>query len=69
MTRFAEQNRIRLVSQLIKDNSRVLQKLLKLCNGAAISTFTVTASLVLVNYLNLNINNLEFLIGLLGLSV
>ena len=69
MTRFAEQNRMGLVSQLIKDNSRVLQKLLKLCNGAAISTFTVPASLVLVNYLNLNVNNLEFVIGLLGLSV
>ena len=38
---FADQIRIRWISQLIKDISRILQKLLKYINGAGISTLFV----------------------------
>ena len=39
MTKFSEQFRIKLISKLIKDISRVLQKSLKYLNVAALSAF------------------------------
>ena len=47
MTNFTDQVRIKLVSQLIKGSSRVLQKLLKYFNGTAIFVFIILALLVL----------------------
>ena len=46
MTQFADQIRIKLISQLIKDVSRALQKLLYHFNGTIISTFFVLSSSV-----------------------
>ena len=54
-TQFSDQIRIRLISQLIKDNSRVLQTLLKYFNGTAIST--------------VDLNDSEFVIAVLSASV
>ena len=45
MTQFAGQDKIRLISQLIKGISRILQKLLQYLNEKAISVFTVPASI------------------------
>ena len=56
MMQFNEQVTIRLISQLIKDISRVLQILLKYFNGTAISTFIILALLILSNILDLNLN-------------
>ena len=39
ITQFVDQDKIRLISQLIKGISRVLQKLLQYSNGTAILTF------------------------------
>ena len=52
--------KMRLISQLIRGISRVLQKLLKYFNGTAISTFFVLPStgVHLVNYV-LDLNNSE----------
>ena len=44
MTKFADQVKIRLTSQLIKGISRVLQKLLKYFNGTIISTLFISPS-------------------------
>ena len=44
---FADHFRVRLISQLIKSNSRVFQKLLKYFNGTAIFAFMITGLLVL----------------------
>ena len=57
MTHFADQVTIRLISQLIKGISRVLQKLVKYFNGTAIFAFMIPALLVLSNNLDLNLND------------
>ena len=44
ITQFADQVRMRLISQLINDISRVLQKLLKYFNGTTISTSFVPSA-------------------------
>ena len=50
---------MRLISQLIKHISRVLQKLLKYFNSTAISALIIPCSLVLAKNLDLNLNELE----------
>ena len=51
-----DQVRIRLISQLINDISRVLQKLLKYFNGTLILTFFVPWSFILRAIFVLNLN-------------
>ena len=65
MTQFADQVRIRLILQLIKGISIVLQKLLKYFNDKAISAFKLPRSLVLAKYLALKLNELESVIRFL----
>ena len=65
MTQFADQVRIRLILQLIKCISIVLQKLLKYFNDKAISAFKLPRSLVLAKYLALKLNELESVIRFL----
>ena len=55
-THFSDQVKMRLISQLIKDISRVLQKLLKYFNGTTISTFFVPPAAVLPVIFCLNLN-------------
>ena len=62
VTQIHGQVRIRLILQLTKGNSRVLQKLLKNFNGTAISGF-ITWLLVLVKNLALNLNELDSPMG------
>ena len=64
ITQFADQVRIRLISQLIKGISRVLQKLLSYFNGTAIFAFILPALLVLFKNFDLNLNDLESVISL-----
>ena len=54
-----DQVRIELVSQLIKDISSVLQKLLKYFNGRGIFTFIIPALLVLSKKFDLDLNDSE----------
>ena len=54
MTHFADLVRMRLISQLIRDISRVLQKLLKCIDGTDIFAF-----IILSKSLDLNFNNSE----------
>ena len=54
---FSDQVRIRLISQLSKGTSRVLQKLLKYFNGTAIFAFIILALLVLSKDFYSNLNN------------
>ena len=61
MTKFVDQVRIRLISQLIKSISRVLKKLPRDFNSTAISASTVPSSPVLFVNLNLKLNDLELL--------
>ena len=60
MKQFADQVRIRLIWQLIKDVSRVLQKLRKHFKGKTVVTFIITSLLVLSINLDLNLNVSEF---------
>ena len=55
-THLLDQVKMRLISQLIKDISRILQKLLKYFNGTIISTFSVLQSAVLPVIFCLNLN-------------
>ena len=56
-----DQVKIRLISQLIKRISRVLQKLLKYCSGTAILTsFVLPAAEDFRGILILNLNDSEF---------
>ena len=66
MTQLDDQVRIRLISQLIKDISRVLQKSLRYFNGTTISAFTIPQLLALAKNLALNLNELESVMGFLG---
>ena len=54
---FSDQVRIRLISQLSKGSSRVLQKLHKYFNGTAIFAFIILALLVLSKGFYSNLNN------------
>ena len=54
---FSDQVRIRLISQLSKGTSRVLQKLLKYFNGTAIFAFIILALLVLSKDFYSNLDN------------
>ena len=54
-----DQVRIELVSQLIKDISSVLQKLLKYFNGRGIFTFIIPALSVLSKKFDLDLNDSE----------
>ena len=47
ITQFADHFRVRLISQLIKSNSRVFQKVLKYFSGTAIFAFMIPGLLVL----------------------
>ena len=58
MTQFAEQVKIRFISQLIKGFPRVLQKLCKYFNGTVISAFLMPP-LILAKNLDLTLNELE----------
>ena len=69
MTLFSGQVRIRLTSQLIKDISRVLQKLFKCFNDTSIFIFKIHALLVLSNNLDFNLNDSESAIGFSGTSL
>ena len=62
MTQFADQVRIRLISQLIKSISIFLQKLLKYFKSTATSAFTIPSLVVLSNNLDLNLNDSELVI-------
>ena len=57
ITQFSDQVRIRLICQLIKDISRVIQKLLKYFDSTAISALIIPALLILFKNLDLNVNN------------
>ena len=63
MIQVADQVRIRLISQLIKGILKVLKKLPKYFNGTAIFAFIIPRSLVLAKNLDLNLNELESVIG------
>ena len=55
-----DQDKIRLISQLIKGISRVLQKLLKYFNGTAVLTsFVLPSSGVFPVIFNLDLSDLE----------
>ena len=69
MTQLVDQVKLRLISQLISNISRVFQRLLRYFNGPAISTFKIPASLVLLNNLYLNLKDLESIIVSLGASL
>ena len=64
LTKFADQVRIKLFSQLTKGISIVLQKLLKYFNSLATSTFTIPLLWALSNNLYLNLNDTKLVTGL-----
>ena len=66
ITQFFDQVKIKLISQLIKVISRVLQKLLKYFNGTAIFAFIIPALLVLSKNFDLNVIDSDFVITLFG---
>lgn len=66
MTQFADQVILRLTSQLISSITRVLQKLLQGLNGTAVSTFAIPTLLVLFVSRDLNLNDSESVMLLLG---
>ena len=53
------QVKIRLIWQLIRNISRVLQKIVKYHNGTAISVFTVPLLSVLIKNLDLSLSGIE----------
>ena len=58
---FADKFKMKLISQLIKDTARVLQKLLKCFNGSDISTFFLLQSAsVFPVIFTLDLNDSEF---------
>ena len=57
IAQLVDQVRVRLILQLIKGISRVIQKLLKYFNGTAISAFTISSLLVLFKNFDLNLND------------
>ena len=59
VSKFADQFSIRLISQLISGISKVLQKVHKYFNGAAISTFALSKLSLLIVNLDLNLNDSE----------
>ena len=69
MTHIADLVRIRPISQLIRDISRVLQKLLKSFDGTVITAPVMPSLLVLFNNLDLSLNASESPIGYLGSSM
>ena len=69
ITQFADQVRIRLISQLIKGILRVLQKLLQYVNGTAIFAFVIPSLLLLFKNFDLNSNGSESVIILFGSSL
>ena len=69
ITQFADQVKVRLISELIKGISRVLLKLLKYFNGTAISAFITPSLLVAAKNLALNLNELESVMGFLDSSL
>ena len=69
ITQFADQVTIRLISQLIKSISRVLQKLLNYFNGTANFSFIMRTLLVLSKKFNLYFNDSDSTITLFGLSL
>ena len=56
MTQVDDRVRIRLISQLVKDISRVAQKLRKYFIGTAFSAFTIPSLLIFAKNLALNLN-------------
>ena len=66
ITQFFDQVKIKLISQLIKVISRVLQKLFKYFNGTAIFAFIIPALLVLSKNFDLNVIDSDFVITLFG---
>ena len=69
IAQFADQVTIRLISQLIKSISRVLQKLLNYFNGTANFSFIMRTLLVLSKKFNLYFNDSDSIITLFGLSL
>ena len=69
MTQFADQVKIRLILQLIKEISLGFQKLLKYFNDKSISAFIIPSLLALSNNLGLNLNHAELVMGFTGLSL
>ena len=69
ITQFADQVTIRLISQLIKSISRVLQKLLNYFNGTANFSSIMRTLLVLSKKFNLYFNDSDSIITLFGLSL
>ena len=63
---FFNQVRIKLISQLIKDNLRVFKKLLKYFNGTTIYTFIIPCSFVFAKNLDLNLCGLGSVMGFFG---
>ena len=57
-----DQVRIKIISQLIKGISRVLQKLLKYFNGTAILTLIIRGLLVFPRNFDLDLNVLDLVI-------
>ena len=56
----ADQVRMKLISQLLKSISRVLQKLLKCFNGTSVSiSFVLPAARAVAVILNFNLNDSE----------
>ena len=67
MMQFADQARIILISQLMKGISIFLQSIyFNYFNDTAISAFKISSSLILVKNLDLNLNELESVIGSSG---
>ena len=67
-TQFSDQVRIILMSQLINCISRVLQKLQKYFNGAAIFAFIIPAVLVFSRNFHLNLNDSDSVMSSFSLS-
>ena len=65
---FADEVRIRLISQLIKGVSIVLQKLVKHFNDTDIIVFIIPALLILSKNFDLNLNDSDSVITLFGSS-
>ena len=64
LTKFVDQVRIKLFSQLTKGISIVLQKLLKYLNSTATAAFAIPSLWALSNNLYLNLNDAKLVTGL-----
>ena len=69
MMQFVYQVIKRLISQLIKDISKVLQKLVKYFNGTAIFAFIMPSLLEFSKNFHLNFKNSDSVITLFGSSL